>query len=725
MEITKSLISAATAIIMLLTGCATKPEQSGSPAEGGDTNITEETTMELTQKTFAADEQHVKLIGRTGEAEGIRWLALSASGVEFTFTGTSAAFTIVGDNMITNAEKQPRYAVYINGEQTMDNLVDSAEATVTVFTADEAQETTVKLLKLSEAQESTMGIKDISITSVGGAKPTAEKELKIEFIGDSITCGYGVDDEDRDHHFKCSTEDATKAYAFKTAQALDADYSLVSYSGNGIISGYTNDGKKVESQQVPPVYTKFAKSWGNYNGIFNVSDLDWDFSKFQPDFVVINLGTNDASYTKGDKEKVLEYADAYAEFLKVVREKNPNAHIICSLGVMGADLMVGVKKAAEKYTEETGVPVTVVTAASGQYETTLMSEMAKSDAPTLFQVNGPVGLANWKDYCYDLSGTKIAGDLTSDTYALKDGDQMLGIGYVIESYGLITNKTLLEKAGYSVDDIKSFDDLKKVAEDITARKDELGFSAFTSAGMDGSSDWRYKTHLANLPIYFEYQEDGIDNTDAIKGTYLDNYKNIFDLYINNSTCDPTELAGKTGDDSRNEFLNDEAVFFQNGSWEYTNLVGDGKPFTDDDLTMLPIYIGVGDEANQGLCTGTENYWCVNKEASEDDINATLDFMYWCVSSDEGTKAMANDMGFVIPFKNAVESPNVFVKADKEMTAAGKTPVAWNFSTMPSENWKNGVGSALTAYAAGTGSWDDVVTAFVDGWASEAALNAAA
>ena len=271
----------------------------------------------------------------------------------------------------------------------------------------------------------------------------------------------------------------------------------------------------------------------------------------------------------------------------------------------------------------------------------------------------------------------------------------------------------------------TLEDQKAVAEDITARKDELGFSAFSSAGMDGSSDWRYKTHLANLPIYFEYQEDGIDNTDAIKGTYLDNYKDIFDLYINNSTCDPAELAGKTGDDSRNEFLNEEAVFFQNGSWEYNNLVGDGKPFTDDDLTMIPIYVGAGDEANQGLCTGTENYWCVNKEASEDDINATLDFIYWCVSSDEGTKAMADDMGFVIPFKNAAESPNLFVKVDKEMTAAGKTPVAWNFSTMPSENWKNGVGSALTAYAAGTGSWDDVVTAFVDGWASEAALNAAA
>ena len=380
------------------------------------------------------------------------------------------------------------------------------------------------------------------------------------------------------------------------------------------------------------------------------------------------------------------------------------------------------KALAAKYTEQTGVPVEVVTAASGQYETTLMSEMAKSDAPTLFQVNGPVGLANWKDYCYDLTGTPVAGELTSDAYALKDGDATLGIAYVIESYGIITNKTLLEKAGYTVDDIQSFADLKKVAEDITARKDELGFAAFTSAGMDGSSDWRFKTHLANLPIYFEYQEDGISSTDAIKGSYLDNYKNIFDLYINNATCDPKELAGKTGDNSRNEFLAGEAVFFQNGSWEYNNLVGDGK-FSDDDVTMIPIYVGAGDEANQGLCTGTENFWCVNKEAPEEDIQATLDFIYWCVSSEEGTKAMA-DMGFVIPFKAAQESQNVFVKADIELTAAGKTPVSWNFTTMPSEEWKNGVGSALTAYAAGTGDWNGVVTAFVDGWATEAALNAA-
>ncbi len=374
---------------------------------------------------------------------------------------------------------------------------------------------------------------------------------------------------------------------------------------------------------------------------------------------------------------------------------------------------------AKTYTEQTGTKVTVVTAASGNYETTLMSEMGKSGAPTLFQVNGPVGLANWKDYCYDLSGSAVYNELTSEDYALKDGDSVAGIAYVIESYGLICNKTLLKEAGYSVDDIKSFADLKKVAEDITARSSELGFSAFTSAGMDGSSDWRFKTHLANLPIYFEYKDEGISSTDAIKGTYLDAYRAIWDLYVNNSTCAGKDLAAKTGDDSRNEFLNKQAVFFQNGSWEYGNLVGEGK-FSDDDLAMIPIYIGVGDEANQGLCTGTENYWCVNKDADPADIQATLDFLYWCVTSEEGTSSMADDMGFVIPFKNAKESANLFVQQDREYTAEGKTPVSWNFTTMPSEEWKNGVGSALTAYAADEtdANWDAVVSAFVDGWATE-------
>jgi len=373
---------------------------------------------------------------------------------------------------------------------------------------------------------------------------------------------------------------------------------------------------------------------------------------------------------------------------------------------------------AERYTQETGVKVTVITAASGTYEETLMAELGKEEMPTLFQVNGPVGLANWGEYCYDLSGSEIYSHLTSDGFALKEGDQVLGIAYVIESYGIIVNKTLLAKAGYTIEDINSFETLKAVAEDITARSAELGFAAFSSAGMDGSSDWRFKTHLANLPIYFEYQADGIGTTTEIKGTYLDAYRNIWDLYINNSTCAGADLSAKTGDDSRNEFLNGEAVFYQNGSWEYGSL---SAVYSDDELAMIPIYIGVGDEANQGLCTGTENYWCVNKDADPEDIEATLTFINWCVT--EAADVMANDMGFVIPFDTAVESPNLFVKQDVAYTAAGKNPVSWNFPTMPSEEWKNMVGAALTAYAADPtdDNWAAVVSTFVDNWASEYAL----
>ena len=381
---------------------------------------------------------------------------------------------------------------------------------------------------------------------------------------------------------------------------------------------------------------------------------------------------------------------------------------------------------AKIYEEETGVEVTVVTAASGQYETTLKSEMGKSECPTMFQVNGPVGLASWKDYCADLSDTEVYKQLTSEDFALKDGDKVAGIGYVIESYGIICNKKLLTKAGYSMDDIKNFADLKKVAEDITARRDELGFDAFTSAGMDGSSDWRVKTHLANLPVYYEYQADGINNTNAIKGTYLDNYRQIWDLYINNSTTDPKQLSVKTGDDAVAEFVAEKAVFYQNGTWAYSDISSVG----DENLGMLPIYIGVDGEENQGLCTGTENYWCVNNKASEADIKATEDFMAWLATDDTALKAIcgsqgampsgADGMGFVTPFKKNLESDNLLVNIASQYVADGKTPVSWNFTTMPSETWKNEVGSALTVYASDQtdANWDLVKKAFVEGWATE-------
>ena len=382
---------------------------------------------------------------------------------------------------------------------------------------------------------------------------------------------------------------------------------------------------------------------------------------------------------------------------------------------------------AAQYTEETGVPVTVETAASGTYEQTLKSEMAKTDAPTLFQVNGPVGLASWKDYCYDLKDSEIYKQVKSDDFVLKDGDAVDGIAYVIETYGIIYNTTLLNEYCQtdgavisSADEINSFDKLKAVADDIQAKKDELGvMGAFTSAGMDSSSDWRFKTHLANLPIYYEYKDKGIGSTDAIEGTYLDNYKQIWDLYITDSTCEPTMISSKTGEDAAAEFAMGDAVFYQNGTWAYADITAEG--LTDDELGMLPIYIGAPGEENQGLCTGSENYWCVNKNASEADIQATLDFLNWCITSDTGRDAIANTMGFLTPFKSFDDGympSNPLVAIADGYIADGKTAVSWNFSSIPSETWKDNVGAALTEYAQGTGDWSAVEDAFVNGWATE-------
>lgn len=382
---------------------------------------------------------------------------------------------------------------------------------------------------------------------------------------------------------------------------------------------------------------------------------------------------------------------------------------------------------AKEYTKEKGVDVKVQTAASGTYEQTLKSEIAKTEAPTLFQVNGPVGYQNWKKYTADMSNTDVYKELTNQDVALKDGDKVVGVPYVMETYGLIYNKDILNKyfaldgaKATSMDEIDNFDTLKAVADDMQARKDELGIKgAFTSAGFDSSSDWRFKTHLANLPLYYEFKDDNVTEQPAtIKGTYLPNYKKIFDLYITDSTTDPTQLSAKTGDDANSEFALGEAAFYQNGTWAWTDLQKAGMKA--ESVGMMPIYTGVKGEEKQGLATGSENYWCINDKASDADKKATEDFLSWVITSDTGKKAISQDMGFTTPFKtfDDVKFDNPLTEAAVEDQKSGTTQVSWNFTMMPSEEWKNKVGQALLEYAQDTGKWDAVKTAFVDGWASE-------
>ena len=370
---------------------------------------------------------------------------------------------------------------------------------------------------------------------------------------------------------------------------------------------------------------------------------------------------------------------------------------------------------AKTYEKENGVKVKVVTAASGNYNSTLTSEMGKSAAPTLFVVGNQAAVKTWDDYCIDLKDTDVYKELSTDAFNLTDENgKVASIGYCYESYGIIVNKKLLKKAGYEITDIKDFASLKSVAEDIHKRADKLGFDAFTSSGMDDASSWRFTGHLANMPLFYEGRDDGWKDAPAeIKGTYLDNFKNVWDLYINNSKYDKKTLA-TGGYDAEAEFKKGEAVFYQNGTWEYDALK---KSISDDDMQMIPIYCGVEGEEKAGLCSGTENCWAVNAKASKADQKATLEFMKWLVTSKEGTKVMAEQFG-AIPYKKAADSGNVFLKNANDLLEAGNYNVDWSFNYTPNvDEWRASLVAAMNKYDAG-GSWDDVKTAFVQGWATQ-------
>ena len=378
---------------------------------------------------------------------------------------------------------------------------------------------------------------------------------------------------------------------------------------------------------------------------------------------------------------------------------------------------------AKTYTEQTGVQVTVVTAASGTYEDTLTSELDKKEAPTMFQAGNQGAIDAYGDWCLDLRGTDVYNEMTTDSFNLKGEDgSVLSIGYCYESYGIIVNKALLEKAGYTLADIKDFASLKAVADDIHARAAELGFDAFTSAGLDGSSSWRFSGHLINMPLFYQFRDDGVTEQPAtITNQYLDAFKNIWDLYITDSATTGAALTTATGDQAEAEFGKGEAVFYQNGTWEYGNLTGTFG-MNPADLAMIPIYCGVAGEEKAGLCSGTENCWAVNKEADEEDIQATLDFMKWVVTSEEGTTMLAANFG-PCPFKNAKTPENVFFADANALLAAGHYNVDWAFNWTPGvDDFRAGVVDALTQYTSGTGDWAAVEAAVVDGWATQYAKN---
>ena len=373
------------------------------------------------------------------------------------------------------------------------------------------------------------------------------------------------------------------------------------------------------------------------------------------------------------------------------------------------------QEVAKMYTEETGVEVKVLTAASGTYNQTLIAEMDKAEAPTLFVIGNQNAVKEWKDYALNLKDSAIAKELNTDAYNMYDADgNLVSIGYCYECYGIIVNPTLIEKAGYKMDDLKNFEGLKKVAEDIHKRAKELGFDAFSASDMDDSSSWRFTGHMANLEYYYESRDAGgwKECPAEIKGTYMENFKNLYDLCINNSMTPAKELA-TGGHDAQNQFKTGKAAFYVNGSWEYS-AVAEAVP----NATMIPYYAGVKGEEKAGLNCGTENYWAINSKVSKADQKATMDFMVWCVTNEEASRKLVDTFG-VMPYKSAAESTNGFLAAANKYSADGCYVMDWATNYQPNvDEYRKALVSALNAYNADQteANWAKVKTAFVDGWA---------
>ncbi len=398
---------------------------------------------------------------------------------------------------------------------------------------------------------------------------------------------------------------------------------------------------------------------------------------------------------------------------------------------------------AKKYEEETGVSVKVVTAAANTYEQTLKSEIAKSSAPTIFQVNGPIGYESWKDYCLNIEDSDFAKLLSDETLAIRgaDGEGVYAVPYVVEGYGIIYNNAIMKKyfalADKTVDidnadQINNFAILKSVVEDMTAHKGELGIDGvFASTSLSSGEDWRWQTHLLNVPIYYELRdsEDYSDPTIAglnakeVAFRYSENYKNLFDLYINNSITEKGILGSKSTSDSMAEFALSRVAMVQNGNWAWSQIKDvNGNTVAEDDIKFLPLYTGIDSEENQGLCIGTENYLAINKNATEDQQKKSLDFLYWLFSSDTGKDYVTNKLDFITPFNSFSETelPNDPLAREvvRYMNDRNVQTVPWIFTSFPSDVFKTEVGGALLEYVQGNKTWEDLETTVKAMWKSE-------
>ena len=299
----------------------------------------------------------IRVMGRTVVDGNMLWMASSLSEAGFSVTGaTTLTLRLRADATVNDPAARditPRYAVYLDGEKIRDARMTREEETVTVFRSETPRNAEIRLKKLSECTQSLLALEGIETD--GEVAPLPEMKRRIEFIGDSITCGFGVEAQREDEPFSTATENAEKSYAGIIAERLCADRMLNCFSGHGIVSGYTDNPEiRNGSELVPPYYEKVGRNGFRLPSGRTVIDIPWDFSKWQPEDIVVNLGTNDLSWCVGYPERKAMFRKQYPEFLKTVRKNNPAARILCVLGAMGEGLNDDMTAAVGDYIAETG-----------------------------------------------------------------------------------------------------------------------------------------------------------------------------------------------------------------------------------------------------------------------------------------------------------------------------------------------------------------------------------
>lgn len=393
------------------------------------------------------------------------------------------------------------------------------------------------------------------------------------------------------------------------------------------------------------------------------------------------------------------------------------------------------KEITSVYEEETGVKVIVETAASGSYEATLQARMSTSMAPTIFQINGPIGYLSWKDYCSDLKESKLYNSLIDKDSAISDDSGVYGIPYVVEGYGIIYNDSIMKKyfesswkksTLKSASEINSFEELKVVVTDMQENKDKLGINGvFASTSLKSGEDWRWQTHLLNVNLSAEINSNNARSFEFYKDlefSSLDKYKNIFDLYINNSVRSKSNLGAVSVSDSMAEFALGKCAMIQNGNWASNQVLGtEGNVVQSADIKFMPIYMGLENEESQGICIGTENFICVNKKMSEDKQKLAIEFLEWLYLSDKGKEYVQRDLKFISPFEgsdNSKMTDPLALEVSNWLENKTRNNISWDFTIIPSSTFKNDFGANLLRYAQDKLSWDSVKNEFLKKWKSE-------